>query len=440
MDVIMPQLGETVTEGTVTKWYKKVGDAVKVDEVLFDVETDKVSTEIPSSVAGILEEIRIESGVTAKVGVCLAVIKEAGDAAKPTVPVVNPLKAVQVSSVATAASATPLTPPEFTLKSNAALRLSPVVRRLAAEHQLDLSLIKGTGRDARITREDVMQFLAEKTQSTSHQNSVLKKADDSVSAVTSSLSSGLVSPSVVTFGGEGGSANIPQTALRRRIAQNMTQSWTTVPHVFQMVEADFYQIDRARNAVADEWKAREGFILTYLPFVMRALSIALAKFPKLNASFNGDSLTVWKQINIGVAVDLNFEGLMVPVVKDVPMKSLTKIAREVVDLATRARAGKLRPDDLSGGTYTLSNNGSLGTHMTTPIINTPQVAILSTDSVRKKPVVIQSPEGDSIGIRPIGTLGQSLDHRAVDGAYGGAFLSELKKIIETRDWLQDLQS
>ena len=131
---------------------------------------------------------------------------------------------------------------------------------------------------------------------------------------------------------------------------------------------------------------------------------------------------------------------MVPVVKDVPMKSLTKIAREVVDLATRARAGKLRPDDLSGGTYTLSNNGSLGTHMTTPIINTPQVAILSTDSVRKKPVVIQSPEGDSIGIRPIGTLGQSLDHRAVDGAYGGAFLSELKKIIETRDWLQDLQS
>jgi pyruvate dehydrogenase E2 component (dihydrolipoamide acetyltransferase) len=233
---------------------------------------------------------------------------------------------------------------------------------------------------------------------------------------------------------------LPLNPIRKRVAENMAKSWAAAPHVLQVVEADFSRVVQAQREHGEAWKAREGFLLTFMPFVTRAISIALAKYPKLNATFNGDSLTLHKRINIGIAVDLNFDGLMVPVLKDVPNKSLPQIAREIVDLATRARAGKLRPDDLTEGTYTISNNGSFGTVITAPIINVPQVAILSTDAVRKKPVVIELPEGDSIAVRPVGVLAQTFDHRAVDGAYSAAFLREVKTIIETRVWTQDVQA
>ena len=220
----------------------------------------------------------------------------------------------------------------------------------------------------------------------------------------------------------------------------MQKSWTTVPHVLQVVEADFYRVEQARREHGADWKTREGFALTYLPFITRAVSIALGRYPKLNAVFGGDRLALQRRINIGIAVDVNFEGLMVPVVKEVPNKSLPQLAREINDLAVRARAGKLKPDELAEGTYTITNNGAYGTVITAPIINQPQVAILSTDAVRKKPVVIENPEGDSLAIRPVGVLAQSFDHRAVDGAYAAAFLRELKLIIETRNWSQDLSA
>ena len=210
--------------------------------------------------------------------------------------------------------------------------------------------------------------------------------------------------------------------------------------MLQVAEADFHRIEQARRELGSHWKTREGFSLTYLPFVARAVSIALGKYPKLNAVFGGEKLTLQPRINLGIAVDMNFEGLMVPVVKDVPNKSLPQLAREINDLASRARAGKLKPDELTEGTYTITNNGAYGTVITAPIINQPQVAILSTDSVRKKPVVIEGPEGDSLAIRPIGVLAQSFDHRAVDGAYAAAFLRELKRVIETRNWSQDLSA
>jgi pyruvate/2-oxoglutarate dehydrogenase complex dihydrolipoamide acyltransferase (E2) component len=228
--------------------------------------------------------------------------------------------------------------------------------------------------------------------------------------------------------------------VRKRVAENIAKSWTTVPHVLQVIDADFSRIEQARRESGAAWKQREGFGLTYLPFVVRAVAIALGRYPKLNSTFGGDRLTLQRRINIGIAVDMNFEGLMVPVVKDVPVKSLPQIAREVNDLAARCRAGKLVPDELTEGTYTITNNGAYGTVITAPIINPPQVAILSTDAVRKKPVVVESPEGDSIAIRPVGVLAQSFDHRAVDGAYAGAFLRELKLIIETRNWSQDLSA
>ncbi|MEQ1775583.1 MAG: dihydrolipoamide acetyltransferase family protein [Burkholderiales bacterium] len=427
MNIIMPQLGETVTEGTITKWYKKAGDSVKADETLFDIETDKVSTEIPSPVAGVIDEILIGEGVTAKVGVTLAVIRESGSAAaaKPAAVVVAAPVAAAVAEMPVGSVSVP--PP----RASADERLSPVVRRLVAEHHLDVTKISGTGRDGRITREDVTAFIA-------NTGGASKAAPTPAPVVRTPAS--VPAPAVVTAPVARAGDTLPLNAVRKRVAENMAKSWTTAPHVLQIVEADFYRVDQARRAANESWKQREGFSLTYLPFIVRAVSIALGKFPKLNATFNGDSITLMKRINIGIAVDLNFDGLMVPVVKDVPNKSLPQIAREINDLAQRARAGKLKPDELSEGTYTLSNNGAFGTVITAPIINVPQVAVLSTDSIRKKPVVIESPEGDSIAIRPVGVLAQSFDHRAVDGAYSGAYLSELKRIIETRVWTQDLQA
>lgn len=414
MDVIMPQLGETVTEGTVTRWYKKVGDAVKTDEALFDVETDKVSTEIPAPATGILAEILVAEGVTAKVGTKLAVIRESGAA----------VRSGPAMSAAASRGSAPSAPRANVQPANASTRLSPVVRKLIAEHGLDPAEIKGSGRDGRVTREDVLEHIA------------ARKVAAAAPAVSPAAHTEPPAPPVA-----GATSNkVPFNATRRRTAEHMARSWATTPHVLQAVEADFHRVEEARRAMGGQWKQREGFSLTYLPFIARAVSIALGKYPNLNATFDGDGLLVHRRINLGIAVDLGGEGLIVPVVKDVPNKSLPQIAREIHDLAVRARAGRLRPDDVTEGTYTISNNGAFGTLITAPIINPPQVAILSTDAVAKKPVVIESPDGDSIGIRPVGMLAQTFDHRAVDGAYSAAFLREIKTIIETRHWTQELQA
>lgn len=404
----MPQLGETVAEGVVTKWYKKVGDTIKADETLFDVETDKVSTEIPSPVAGVVAEIVVAEGIVAKVGARLAVIREAG-AARPAAPAAaaaTPATAAPSVSAARAPSSVP--------KVNAADRLSPVVRRLVAEHSLNPAEITGTGRDGRITREDVTDFIASR----------------------GSRPAAVPTAAVPVMAGQAA----PFNSVRKRVAENTAKSWHAAPHVLQVVEADFHRVEAARRLHGADWKRREGFALTYLPFIVRAVSIALGKFPKLNASLQGDGLILHRRINIGIAVDLNFDGLLVPVLKDVPAKSLPQIAKEINDLAQRARAGRLRPDEMTEGTYTITNNGAFGTVITAPIINQPQVAILSADGIRKKPVVIEGADGDSIAIRPIGVLAQSFDHRAVDGSYSAAFLAEVKNAIETRNWEQALES
>ena len=403
MDVIMPQLGETVAEGVVTKWHKKVGDSVKADEMLFDVETDKVSTEIPAPVAGVIAEILVQEGVTAKVGAPLARIQEAGGAtAAPAA--AKPASAASPLAATTAA-------PRYT-PAQAGERLSPVVRRLIAEHQLNPGHLKGTGRDGRITREDVLGFVAQRGTA----------APGSVKTQT---------PAPYTTAAQ---TRRPLNNIRKRTGEHLTRSWQTVPHVLQAVEVDFLRVEQVRNAAGAAWKAREGFSLTYLPFIAHAVCKALAKFPLLNASLDGDDLVLHKAVNIGIAVDLSFEGLIVPVVKDAGGKTLAQLARAINDLAQRARSNRLKPDEMNGGTYTLSNSGVYGTLITAPIISPPQVAILSTDGVHKKPVVIESEAGDSIAIRPVGVLAQSFDHRAVDGAYSAAFLRETKTLLESTDW------
>jgi pyruvate dehydrogenase E2 component (dihydrolipoamide acetyltransferase) len=411
MDVIMPQLGETVAEGTVTKWYKKVGDVVAADDVLFDVETDKVSTEVPAQANGVLAEILVAEGATVKVGVKLAVIQEKGGAV--AAPSASPAKDAPTATAAMPAVSAAVR----AVKADADERLSPVVRRLLAEHTLDPSAIAGTGRGGRITREDVLAHIERgggtqgaRPPVASHQSPVAAEA-----------------------------GTVPLNNVRKRTAEHMAKSWSTTPHVLQVMEADFSKVDQARRPASAQWKSREGFSLTYLPFIAHAVVAALAKFPRLNASFGGDHLALHKRVNLGIAVDLNFDGLVVPVVKDAAGKSLAQLARAINDLASRARAGKLRPDDMTEGTYTLTNNGAYGTLITAPIISPPQVAILSTDAIRKRPVVIEGPDGDSIAIRPVGLLAQTFDHRAVDGSYSGAFLGEVKCIIETSDWAQALK-
>ena len=422
MNVIMPQLGETVVEGVVTKWYKKVGDTVKADDTLFDIETDKVSTEIPAQANGVITEILVQEGVTAKVGTRLAVIREAGDAAAAA-PAAKPAAGAPVAMPASAPSivAAPVSTAARVGKASAADRLSPVVRRLIAEHQLTPSSISGSGRDGRITREDVLAFIG-----------------TGAAATATTARAPLPVQAPIALGAS--DTRKPMNSVRKRTAQHLVKSWQSAPHVLQATEVDYSKVELARSVAGTTWKAREGFSLTYLPFIARAVSVALAKFPLLNASLDGDDLVIHSRINIGIAVDLSFDGLVVPVIKDVPNKSLPQIAREINDLAQRARANKLKPDELSGGTYTLSNSGVFGTLITAPIINQPQVAILSTDGVKKKPVVIESAQGDSIAIRPVGVLAQTFDHRALDGAYSAAFLREVKTILESRDWVQALNA
>ena len=439
MDVIMPQLGETVAEGVVTKWYKKVGDAVKADEVLFDVETDKVSTEIPAQATGVVAEILVREGVTAKVGARLAVIRESGAAeARATGRVAAAAEGdgtgAQRMSPTTEHADTIAKPPLSAPEGGAQSRLSPVVRKLIAQHGLDAGAIRGTGRDGRITREDVTAHIG-----ATPSEPARSRTEPPVTQAPRTRAEAIepTAPAAVTGAG---AQSLPLNAVRKRVAENMQKSWQTVPHVMQVVEIDFLRVEQARRELGAEWKLREGFTLTYLPFIARAVSIALGRYPKLNATFGVEKLTLQRRINLGIAVDMNFEGLMVPVVKDVPNKSLPQLAREIYDLAVRARAGKLKPDELTEGTYTITNNGAYGTVITAPIVNQPQVAVLSTDAVRKKPVVIESAEGDSLAIRPVGMLAQSFDHRALDGAYAAAFLRELKLIVETRNWTQDLSA
>ena len=405
MDVVMPQLGETVAEGTVTRWHKKVGDAIKADEALFDVETDKVSTEIPAPASGVVAEILVQEGAIAKVGTRLAVIREAGgQAVRPAASVAAPAAAPRPSTVAAPAV------------GDARARLSPVVSRLLAEHGLDARTITGTGRDGRITREDVLAHVAQRGGA----QPAARTQEPTPYAVA-------------------GTEIAPLNSVRKRTAEHMAKSWATVPHVMQAVEADFSAVDRARRPAAEQWKQREGFSLTYLPFIAHSVTAALARYPRLNASFGGDHLVLHRRVNLGIAVDLDHEGLVVPVVKDASAKSLAQLARAINDLAVRARAHRLKPDDMTEGTYTITNNGAGGTLITAVIINTPQVAILSTDAVRKRAVVVESGGKDEVVVRPVGVLAQSFDHRAVDGAYSAAFLNEVKALIETHDWQKELQ-
>jgi pyruvate dehydrogenase E2 component (dihydrolipoamide acetyltransferase) len=395
MDVLMPQLGETVNEGTVSAWYKKVGDTVAKGDMLLDVETDKAATEIPAAAAGVLSVINVEVGETVDVGTVIAVITVEGE--EVAAPAAKSETAVAESAAAAPASG-------FSRKS-AGEKVSPAVRRLLKEHDLNIADITGTGRDGRVSRQDVQKH----------------------------IDSGGSAPGTST----GKGTRIPFDRIRRVTAEHMVRSKATSPHVLQTIDADFSAVDRVRLAKREQWKADKGYSLSYLPFVARAICLAIKDFPNVNASVDGDALLVHDDLHLAVAIDLNFEGLVAPVVKSARDLSVAALATAFNDLGTRAKARKLTADELQGGTYTLSNPGPFGTLFTSAIINQPQVAILSMDAIKKRPVVIEVDGVESIAIRPTGILAQSFDHRAIDGAYSAAFLIRLKAIIEKSDWSKE---
>jgi pyruvate dehydrogenase E2 component (dihydrolipoamide acetyltransferase) len=498
----MPQLGETVTEGTITKWHKRVGDEVVEDEVLFEVSTDKVDSEVPSPVSGTVDEILVQEGETVSVGTKLAVIGQGGAAAAPAAgasqagagqaaaaaPAPEAAHAAEAADVddvgvATApdeadvavgagseqgtsgrrqggqtAQAKPPTgapprpgsrpadqrPPSAPAQGGPSKLLSPVVRRLIAENGLDPAEIVGSGAGGRITRDDVLAAIDGQGQNGSGGALEGPFGEEVPSRARSSRTEGpapaasAVQAGPVPVAGQNDRV-VPFTNIRRRTAEHMVRSKHTSAHTMIAVEVDYSAVDKVRSAEKDSFKANEGFSLTYLPFIARAVVDALEDWPYLNSSVGDDELIVHGEVNLGIAVDLDFEGLLVPVVHRAEEKRLTALAREIAGLASRARSKRLTMDDISGGTFTLTNAGGFGTFITVPVINQPQVAILSTDGVKKRPVVIELPDGsDGIAVRPVGNLVMSWDHRAVDGAYAAAFMAKVRDILQTRDWATEI--
>ena len=407
MNVLMPQLGETVAEGTVAAWRKRQGDTVEKNEILLEVETDKAATEVPAPVAGVIASVLVPEGETVDVGTVLAVIESDAAAVSPAA-----TEAPAEGRAAQTASDSPGEPPpagRATRRAGSARgqggkverpRLSPVVRRLLAEHDIDARELSGSGRHGRITRDDVLSFVEQRA--------------------------------------SGEATRIPFDRIRRVTAEHMVRSRATSAHVMQAVEVDFSGVDRVRAPLKKDWRARQGFSLTYLPFIARATCLALRDYPNINSSVDGDALLLHPAVHLCIAVNLNFEGLVAPVIRNADSLTVAGLAQAIHDIGDSARKGALDPDEYFGGTYTLSNNGSYGTLLTGAIINQPQVAILSVDAIRKRPVVVESPEGDSIAIRPVGILAQSFDHRAVDGAYSAAFLQKIRSLLESMDWADEL--
>jgi pyruvate dehydrogenase E2 component (dihydrolipoamide acetyltransferase) len=460
-DVVMPQLGETVTEGTITKWLKSVGDAVDRDEPLFEVSTDKVDSEVPSPAAGTLAEIRVLEGEIVDVGTVLAVVSADGAgaitgssaAAPPPAPAPESPPAVAQAPVAPPrAQAAPAPEPQLAPRPVASSTgdgagkwgdriLSPVVRRLIDDNGIDPAEITGTGLGGRITRADVLDFIDSRRAG----GAPASAPSATVAAVPAPSAAAAPSPSPAPSAASaptplaGTDEIIPFTNIRRRTAEHMVRSKATSAHTLVVLEADYEQVERVRRAHGAQFRAEEGFALTYLPFVARATVEALHEWPHLNASVGDDSLIVHHQFNLGVAVDLDHNGLIVPVVRHAEELTLRGMARRIRELADRARTKKLSADDISGGTFSITNAGPFGTFLTAPIINQPQVAILSTDGVKRRPtVVVQSDGTEAIAIHSLGLLCLSWDHRAVDGAYAAAFVARVTELLATRDWAAEL--
>jgi pyruvate dehydrogenase E2 component (dihydrolipoamide acetyltransferase) len=409
VDIVMPQMGESIVEGTITKWLKKVGDKIEKDEPLFEISTDKVDAEIPSPTAGILTEIKIPEGATVDINTVVAVIGGPG-ASEP-----HPISAATAKSAASAPKPQSAPPQPAPVHDGRPIRSSPLVRRIAKDNSLDLRQIAGTGSYGRITKEDVLGYLGQHGPGSSAPSTLLQ------SFAPLEVPSDLV----------------PMTRMRSIIAQRMVESVRTSPHVHTVYKVDMTRIVRLREREKAGFLARNGINLTYMPFIAAAAIDALRKLPIVNASVEngsgGPSIRFHQNINLGIAVALEW-GLIVPVIRQAEQRSFVDLARSLADLASRARTKKLMPEETSGSTFTLTNAGVFGGEFGTPIINQPESAILAIGGLRKEPVVLTDAEGnDTIAIRSVQLYCLGFDHRLIDGADSGKFMLEFKRVLETWD-------
>lgn len=427
IEMVMPKMGESIMEGTILTWLKKEGEAIEEEESVLEVATDKVDTEVPSTHAGVLKQILAKEGEVVKVGHPIAILEIAGtngavatpaeDETQDAVAAASELleQAVQHHSASSAATA------EEKPMSGSERFYSPLVKNIAKEEgisQEELDRIPGTGKDGRVTKDDMLAYVKSQKQTTTQ-------------TTTSASTKTAVAPAPLTISGE--DEIIEMDRMRKMIADRMLASKQTSPHVTSFVEADLTNVVSWRNKMKNVFKEREGQALTFTPIFIEAVIKAIKDYPMINISVDGDKIIKRGSVNIGMAVALPSGNLIVPVIHNADKLSLLGLVEKVNDLARRARENKLKPDELSGGTYTLSNVGSFGNVMGTPIIMQPQVAIMAVGAIRKKPAVIETPQGDFIGIRHQMFLSHSYDHRVVDGALGGMFVRRVADYLEQFD-------
>ena len=435
-EVVMPQMGESIFEGTITKWLKKVGDTVNKDEPLFEISTDKVDAEIPAPVAGKLSEIKVPEGTTVQINTVVAVI---GGSASGSSAGAAPAVAAPAKAAAPAASE----PAAATAGTTEKLRSSPLVRRIAKDNNLDLRQISGTGSGGRITKDDALKFLAENGAGATSPAAATPKAAAPAPApvaAPASAPASIQAAVAATVSSPLPGTLVPLTKMRSIIAQRMVESAHTSPHVHTVFKVDMTRIAKLREKEKGKYEQRNGVKLTYMPFIAAAAVQTLRKFPIVNASLEqtdaGLAIRYHQNINLGIAVALEW-GLIVPVIKQAEERSFLGLARAVADLAERARGKKLKPEEVSGSTFTLTNSGIFGEEFGTPIINQPDSAILAIGGLKKEPVVLTDTEGnDTIAIRWTQNFCLGFDHRTIDGADAGKFMAELKKTLD--GWSGDI--
>jgi 2-oxoglutarate dehydrogenase E2 component (dihydrolipoamide succinyltransferase) len=435
--VVMPQMGESIFEGTITKWLKKVGDTVQRDEPLFEISTDKVDAEIPSPISGVLSAIAVPEGSTVQINTVVATIGGTAGAAGASAPAVARSEGAAASAASTATAVAPpaassTLPSVSASAANGAsaerLRSSPLVRRIAKDNNVDLAQIPGSGSAGRITKDDILGFIDK------HGAGQAAPVASTPAAAPAAQTAARPAPAPAAAPLPGSLE--PMSKMRAIIARRMVESKQTSAHVHTVFKVDMTRIVKLREKEKNKYEQRNGIKLTYMPFIASAVVSALKKFPIVNASVEGDAVRYHANINLGIAVALEW-GLIVPVIKQAENQSFLGIARSIVDLAERARNKKLKPDEVADGTFTLTNSGIFGELFGTPIIAQPQTAILGIGGLSKEPAVITADDGtDSIAIRNIQHFTLGFDHRIIDGADAGKFMSEFKKALE--GWSQDI--
>lgn len=431
VELVMPKMGESIMEATILRWHKKAGDHVKVDETVLEIATDKVDSEVPSTAEGEITELLFNENDVVPVGTVIARINTNADAAASSAPVAPAAPVSTEPKFTTAPAYTPAA--EAPVSGGGAKFYSPLVLTIAQQEGIsfaDLEKIPGSGNDGRVTKRDILQFVADR-----REGKVIPDVtpEPAISTAAAATRQPVVTTTVASPTYNGNVEIIEMDRMRKLIANHMVMSKQTSPHVTSFAEADVTNLVKWRDRVKADFEKREGEKLTFTPLFIEAIIKCIKRFPLINCSLDGDKIIIKKDINIGMATALPSGNLIVPVIKNADMLNLTGLTKQVNYMANSARQNKLKPEDTQSGTFTLTNVGTFGSLMGTPIINQPQVAILAVGAIKKRPVVIETEEGDTIGIRHMMYLSMSYDHRIVDGSLGSTFLSAVAKELENFD-------